>query len=221
MRTTFATLKGLSLARLASWRSAPPSAVDVEVNNAAQQIWLQMRDQGNGRGDRSAYLDVVADQDLYDLPSDAGEVKLLERLDRGLLAIPMVPLTRGERPFRQHDAAYVGGVGNQYEILPGRKIHMLSKPMTSTENGIRVWFTPRYVPMASSEDAPDWLPEAVHEAIVPPTVKRLAQYAGVEVADPQSFGKYAIEWDRILIQYLEPEEADLVPDVQDLDQFYA
>lgn len=221
MRMTFATLKGLALSRLASWKSAPPAAVDVEVNNAAQQVWLQMRDQGNGRGDRSLYLDLVADQDLYPLPTNVGEVKNLERMDRGQLSVPMVPVTRGERAYRKHDSEHVGGVGNQYEILPGRVVHVLSKPTTSTPNGLRVWFTPGYVPMVAADDYPEWLPEPVHEAIVPLAVKRLSQYAGVEIADPAAFKQYASEWERLLIQYLEPEEGDLVPDVQDFDQFYA
>ena len=228
MKHTLAAYQGAIMKRVFAPRALDIAHVNQEINNAAQEVYLQVRTSHSDKLTTSATMQLVADKDMYQLPQgcEPGMVRGIDRMDRGSNPVALQPI-----PWERQNH-YTGGLnvgsthyglwsGYTYTIEPGgTQVRILEKPSTNVDNGLRFWFIRKWAEMVNLEDIPV-LPDAIHECVIPPAVIRMAQSPDARLANPAAFELYRQQMAAMLVRYLEPDEIDRPNVVQDYDRFYA
>jgi hypothetical protein len=164
-----------------------------------QEVRETARDAGSDRLDATDLVDLVADKNMYPLPSQVGEVRYVERLDQGSNARPLTRIPPRER----HNSTVKGTNGY---FIAGTDLVLLFAPAVSAEDGLRIVHLPN-IP----DDAPDnWVPPfptSTHEPAVAKALLRLSGRGAALVAPKEAQTWMALQ-ERRLINFLYPDGRD-------------
>lgn len=221
MRHSLAMLRGGVLSRLLNPKQIDIASVDIEINNSLEELAGKIRDIREDWMDRIDYLDIVANKDIYIIPDDCSQIKMVERLDRDS-SLPVVLRKQAYSKAWENDVVQYQrfDVVDLYVHLPDRKLRIIPKPESDAERSLRLTYQKRIPPLVNDKDYPDAFPDEIHEWLIPTALDRLRQYASVEVAKPQEFEGFRKEQTARLMRFLRPKESDQAPEWGDEDEFY-
>lgn len=221
MRHTLAMLRGGVLSRLSNPKQVDIASVDIEINNSIEELASKVRDLREDWLDRIDYQDIKNDIDIYILPDDCGQIKMVERLDRD--SVFPVPLRKQaySKAWENDVVQYQRfDVADLYVHLPDRKIRIIPKPANDATGALRLTYQRRVPPLINDKDYPGIFPDEIHEWIIPTALDRLRQYSSVDIAKPDEFESFRKEQTARLMRFLRPKESDQAPEWGDEDEFY-
>ena len=193
---------------LASPRAVPPARIRFAANTAIQRMHNQLKDQWSRKTEDIAYLDLVADKDIYDIPEPIHHITKVERFDLNTDVVRVFPLS-----YHRHDEPDELGANivYRYVLHPNRKLRFVQIPSGSMERGARITHLPMGTKLVGAGDVPD-LPEDLHENVILEAVAWLAA-SGAALRDPDSFASLYAQRQDDAIRYLNPDEHDQPPGV--------
>lgn len=217
-----AELRGGVIMRLAPRDKISLAAVDIELTNAADDIRAQARSMGVERLDRVAYINEIANIDIYDYPEEADEIRDIFTLRAGIYPTRMHEISFREQPILDWAMWPYGPTLYPFSWvpIPPRRFRVINKPTQDCENGIMVRFFPGSKKLVKPDDEPN-LPRPVHENLIPNAVMRLAGYSDLTLAQPQAFQIYQRALQDRLERFLQEESVSGAANrIQDEDAFY-
>lgn len=234
MRHTLADYRGAITSRILDPEVLPLAALDYEINQAVQDVFLEIRDAWHTKTQQTVPVSLRSNIDVYPLPDECGDLTLVQRIDDGGGPVRVYPVDfrRTDEvsssspamgywspPDAPADWVSTQAGGSWYSHLPDRKIRLHQVPTLDAAGGLLLTFYPRAVPLVKLQDAPN-IPDEIHEVVVGFALQRLAQHRGVQLANMDAVDNFIGRQHDRLVRFLSPSDTDRQPNIADEDTIY-
>lgn len=222
MTLTVRELMGEALTRFEKPQRVQPAQVLFALNNAQEDLLAAMHEADIETLHAEVALDVVAGTAEYTLPAVVSRIVKVERNDiDNSRAWPSVELDKRKDDLQVLGSQYPSSdEPYTHTFLPGNKIRFNQTPAQTLVAGVKLYYEPFVVRLATLDEVPTGIPAQIQEALVPRAVVRLASM-GHQIANPKAFEAYAQVVEQQLNRHLYPAHGERYRDVEDVQGIYA